>query len=108
MLADLFPHMPVAREADALRVYDALFGDLKLNAWTRQGTLLTRFVNGRKLNFAARKTHCTIGFRGHAAIEFYRFIGGDCPVGEVTIKPPYEGDWDPRPIVATIDWYSNN
>ena len=108
MLADLFPYMPVEHEAEALRIYDAIFGDLSLDAWTRQGTLLTRFVNDRKLNFAARRTHCTIGFQGYDAVEFYRLIGGECPVGGVTIKPPYYRDWDPRPIADTIDWYFFN
>ena len=100
--------MPVEHEAEALRVYDSIFGDLPLAAWTRQGTLLTRRVNGRKLNFAARRTHCTIGFRGCAAVEFYRFIGGDCPVGEVTIKPPYYREWDADLIAEAIDWYLHN
>lgn len=107
MLSDLFPYMPIEHEAEGLRIYRAIFADLPLDDWERQGTLLTRFVNGRKLNFAARRTHCTIGFRGHAAIEFYRFVGGECPVGEVTIKPPYYRDWNPGPVIDTIDWYSN-
>ena len=108
MLADLFPWMPVEHEAEALRIYDAIFGDLPLDDWTPQGTVLTRWVNGRKLNFAARRTHCTVGFRGYSAVEFYRFIGGDCPVGQVTIKPPYYREWDVGPIKDTIDWYFNN
>ena len=108
MLSIYFPHMPIEHEAEALRIYDVLFGTLPLDSWQRQGTLLTRLANGRKLNFAARRSHCTIGFRGHAAIEFYRFLGGDCPVGEVTIKPPYDQDWDPAPIRETIIWYFNN
>ena len=108
MLADLFPWMPVEHEAEALRIYGALFGDLPLDAWSRQGTIITRTVNGKKLNFAARRHHCTIGFRGYDAVEFYRLMGGDCPVGGVTIKPPYYRDWDPGPIIDTIDWYFNN
>ena len=36
-------------------------------------------------------------------------MGGDCPVGGVTIKPPYyHQDWNPAPIIDTIDWYLNN
>ena len=108
MFADLFPHMPLEHEEEALRIYTAIFGDLPLDAWTLTGTILTRFVNGRKLNFAARRKHCTIAFRGYDAVEFYRLIGGDCPVGGVTIKPPYYREWDAEPIVATIDWYFNN
>ena len=34
MLADQFPWMPVAHEAEALRIYDAVFGDLPLDDWT--------------------------------------------------------------------------
>ena len=108
MLAELFPRMPLEHEVEALRIYDAIFGGLPLDAWQRQGTVLTRFVNGHKLNFAARRTHCTIGFLGHDVIEFYRFIGGACPVGEVTIKLPYYRDWDPAPVVETVSWYFNN
>ena len=108
MLADLFPWMPVEHETEALRIYDAIFGDLPLDAWIRQGTVLTRRVNGRKLNFAARRAHCTVGFCGHAAIEFYRFIGGGCPVGEVTIKPAYYRDLDAGLITETVNWYFNN
>lgn len=108
MLANLFPWMPAEHEAEALRIYSAIFGALPLDSWTRQGTVLTRWVNGRKLNFAARRTHCTIGFRGHEAVEFYRFIGGECPAGEVTIKPPYYHDWDAGLIAETVDWYFNN
>jgi hypothetical protein len=108
MLAELFPWMPVEHESEAMRIYDAIFGDLPLDVWTRQDTLITRFVNNRKLNFAARRSHCTIGFCGYNAVEFYRLIGGDCPTGEVTIKPPYYKTWDPAPIADTIDWYFNN
>mgnify|MGYP001598917198 CR=1 FL=1 len=35
-------------------------------------------------------------------------MGGDCAVGGVTIKPPYYKDWNPAPIIDTIDWYLNN
>ena len=108
MLADLFPWMPLEHEAEALRAYGKIFGDLPLDDWTLEGTRLVRFVNGRKLAFAPRRTHCTIGFIGRGAVEFYRFIGGDCPAGEVTIKPPYYRDWDPEAITETIDWYVNN
>lgn len=108
VLADLFPHMPAEHEAEALRIYGAIFGDLPLDTWQRQGSLLTRFVNGRKLNFAARRTHCTIGFLGYDAAQFYRLIGGDCPVGEVSIKLPYYREWDPGPVIATVSWYTND
>ena len=108
MLADLFPWMPLEHEQEALRIYGAIFGELPLGDWTMEGTRLVRFVNGRKLAFSPRRTHCTIGFIGHAAIEFYRFIGGDCPVGEVTIKPPYYREWDASLIAETIGWYLNN
>lgn len=108
MLTDLFPHMPVEHEVEALRIYDAIFGDLSLDAWQRQGSLLTRMVNGRKLNFAARRTHCTIGFLGYEAVEFYRFIGGDCPVGQVTIKLPYYREWDTVSVREAVSWYCNN
>jgi hypothetical protein len=108
VLEGLFPTLPIDREVTAVSIYTALFADLPISSWTRQGTLITRYVNGKKLNFAARRHHCTIGFQGHAVIEFYRFIGGDCPVGEVTIKPPYEGRWDAQLIVDAIDWYACN
>ena len=39
MLAYLFPWMPVEHEAEALRIYDAIFGNLPLDDWTRQGTI---------------------------------------------------------------------
>lgn len=108
MLNDLFPHMPLEHEQEALHIYGLIFGELPLDDWTLEGTRLVRFVNGRKLAFAPRRTHCTIGFIGRPALEFYRFIGGDCPVGEVTIKLPYYREWNPGPIVETIDWYFNN
>ena len=108
MLQDLFPHMPLEREPDALRIYDVVFGALPLDDWTLEGTRLLRYVNDRKLAFSPRKTHCTIGFIGRSAVEFYRFSGGECPCGEVTIKIPYRNEWDPAPVVATIDWYLNN
>ena len=50
MLADLFPWMPIEHVAEAMRIYDAIFGDFPLDAWTRQGTIITRTVNGKKLN----------------------------------------------------------
>lgn len=108
MFSGLFPSLAAERESEAVQIYHAIFGDLPISSWTRQGTLITRFVNGRKLNFAARRYHCTIGFRGHSAIEFYRFIGGACPVGEVTIQIPYGTDWDPGLVAETIEWYFNN
>ena len=104
MFSDLFPHMPLEHEPEALRIYDLIFGELPLDDWTLEGTRLVRFVNGRKLAFAPRRTHCTIGFIGRQVLELYRFIGGECPTGEVTIKLP----WDPGPIIDTIDWYFNN
>ena len=107
-MQDLFPHMPPEREGEAMEIYRRVFGDLPLAQWTRQGTILTRFVNGRKLNFAARRAHCTIGFRGYDAVEFYRFSGGECSVGEVTIKIPYGREWQAGPVSDTIDWYFNN
>ena len=79
-----------------------------MSAWTRQGTLITRNHNGKKINFAARRQHCTISFQGHDAIEFYRLSEGQCPVGEVTIKIYYGQELDARPIRETIDWYFNN
>ena len=39
VLADLFPHMPAEHEAEALRIYGAIFGDLPLDTWQRQGSL---------------------------------------------------------------------
>lgn len=104
----LFPHMPSEQDEAAMHIYRQVFGGMPLNEWTQQGTLLTRSVNRRKLNFAARRTHCTIGFCGHDAIEFYRFSGGECPAGEVTIKIPYDRDWEAHPVVDTIDWYFHN
>lgn len=108
MLRKLFPFMPPEHDAEAYRIYLAVFDDLPLEGWERQGTLIVRYVNGRKLNFAARRTHCTLGFRGHAAVEFYRFAGGSCPVGEVTIKIPYYREFDPGPVREAIDWYAHN
>ena len=106
-LTSLFPCMPEERGPIAAEIYRAVFEGLPLGAWSKQGSVITRFVNGKKINFAARKTHCTIGFRGRAAVEFYRFLGGDCPAGEVTIKIPYERDWNPAPVVQTVGWYLN-
>lgn len=103
-----FPYLLAERDSEALAVHRTLFSDLPLSAWTQDGTRLTRTINDRLLSFAPRRTHVTVGFRGHAAIEFYRFIGGKCPVGEVTIKIPYSDDWDPGPVIETISWYSNN
>ena len=105
---DLFPTLPGDREDEARGIYKAIFPDLPVSAWTRQGTLITRFVNGKKLNFAARRHHCTIGFQGHEAIEFYRLLEGECPVGEVTIKIFYGQEWEPDPVRETIDWYFHN
>jgi hypothetical protein len=107
-LAALFPRMPPQHEAEAMRHYRAIFGGLGLDDWERQGTVLTRRVNGRKINFAARRNHCTVGFCGHAVIEFYRFIGGECPSGEVTIKTPYYREWRFGRISQAIEWYLNN
>lgn len=104
----LFPSLPAWREQTAFEAYKAIFPRTPLSAWQKQGTLITRFVNGKKLNFAARRFHTTIGFQGHAAVEFYRFLGGDCPVGEVNIKPPYDREWDAGLIADTVDWYFNN
>jgi len=108
MFHGLFPSLPIDRETDAESIYRSVFADLPLSAWIRQGSLITRFVNGRKLNFAARRTHCTVGFRGHTAVEFYRLIGGTCPVGEVTIKIPYEQKFELGLLADTIEWYFNN
>ena len=107
-MQDLFPHMPVEREQAAMAIYRRLFGGLELDQWIRRGTVITRNVNGRYLNFAARRTHCTLGFRGYDAVQFYRFCGGECPVGEVTIKIPYDRDWNVGPARDTIDWYFHN
>ena len=108
MLTGLFPTLPEEREEAALGIYETLFPDLPLSAWTRQGTLISRFVNGKKLNFAARRYHCTLGFQGHDAIEFYRLSQGKCPVGEVTIKIYYDQAWEPGPVRETINWYLHN
>ena len=108
MFSDMFPYMPLEHEPEALRIYGLIFGDLPLDEWTLEGSRLVRFVNGRKLAFAPRRTHCTVGFIGRQALEFYRFIDGDCPVGEVTIKPPYYERWNADLIADTIEWYLNN
>lgn len=108
MLEEIFPYMPPERDAAAWDIYQALFSDLDLEQWMRQGTVLTRPFNGRKLNFAARRRHCTIGFRGHAAVEFYQGVGGRCPVGEVTIKIPYGKAFDVALVQSAIDWYAHN
>ena len=108
MLTGLFPTLAEEREKEALEIYKTLFPDLPLSAWTRQGTLITRFVNGKKLNFAARRHYCTIGFQGHDAIEFYRLSEGKCPVGEVTIRIYYDQAWEPDSVQETIDWYLHN
>ena len=108
MFHNMFPTLPPEHEPDAERIYRSIFGDLPLDAWQKQGTIITRFVNGRKLNFAARRHHCTLGFQGYGAVEFYTFIGGDCPTGGVTIKPWYDRPFDPELIADTIDWYFNN
>jgi len=92
-LADLFPGMPPQFEPAAVLIYRALFDDLPLSAWSKEGTTMTRFVNDKKLHFAPRRSYCTIGFRGRGAIEFYRFLGGECPAGEVTIKISYDNEW---------------
>jgi hypothetical protein len=107
-MKDLFPHMPPEREDAAMHIYLKVFGDLSLESWIPQGTILTRFVNRRKLNFAARRSYCSIGFCGHDAIEFYRFSGGECPTGEVTIKIPYDRAWQAGPVTDAIDWYFHN
>ena len=104
-LSDLFPHMPPEYEPVAAHIYRTVFVDLPLSAWSKEGSSITRYVGGKRLSFAPRRTHCTIAFRGHAAIEFYRFLGGDCPVGEVTIKIPYENEWEAVPVKKTIEWY---
>ena len=108
MLTGLFPTLPEEREEAALGIYETLFPDLPLSAWTRQGTLISRFVNGKKLNFAARRHHCTIGFQGHDAIEFYRLSEGKYPAGEVTIWIYYDPAGEPDPVRETIDWYLHN
>ena len=107
-MKNLFPCMPPEHEDAAMHIYMKIFGDLSLESWIVQGTILTRSVNRRKLNFAARRAHCTIGFCGHDAIEFYRLSGGTCPTGEVTIKIPYRRKWKAGPVRDTIDWYFHN
>lgn len=107
-MQDLFPHMPPEREEEAMAIYRRVFGSLELGQWTRRGTIITRSVNSRILNFAARRTHCTIGFRGYDAVQFYRFTGGECPAGEVTIKIPYGRKWLAGPVRDTVDWYFHN
>ena len=108
MLCDWFPHLPPAREADADTCYRALFGEMPVEAWTPKGTLLIRIVNGRQLSFAARRTHCTVGFHGKDAIHFYRDFGGEHPVGEVTIKIPHDAPIVAGPIHDAIEWYFHN
>ena len=53
MFHNMFPTLPEEHEADAERIYRAVFSDLPLDAWQKQGTIITRFRNGKKLNFAA-------------------------------------------------------
>ena len=104
-LTDLFPHMPPEYEPVAVIIYRTLFGDLPFSAWSKHGTTMTRAAGRRKLHFAPRRTYCTIGFRGRGAIEFYRFLGGELPGGEVTIKIPYDREWDAEAVKKTIEWY---
>ena len=108
MFKGLFPTLPEDREKEAGAIYTALFGDLPVSAWTRQGTLITRWVNGQKLNFAARRHHCTVAFRGRDAVQFYRLMEGKCRVGSVSIRIPYGEEWAPQPVRDTIDWYFHN
>ena len=104
----VFPYLPVALNDSTETTYRAVFGDLPLSAWTAKGSILFRTVNGKQLNFAARRTHCTIGFRGKDALAFYRGIGGASPVGEVTIKLLHDEPFDADAVRATIDWYFHN
>ena len=104
----VFPYLPRAFAGSTEVTYRAVFGTLPLSAWTAKGSILFRRVNGKQLNFAARRTHCTIGFRGKDAVAFYRGIGGECPVGEVTIKLPHDQPFDSEAVQATIDWYFHN
>lgn len=108
MLCACFPHLSEEHEADADACYHALFGALPLDAWRVGGTILYRVFNGKQLNFAARKTHCTVAFHGKDAIAFYRDIGGECPVGEVTIKVPHGAAFEAEPIRDAIEWYFYN
>ena len=104
-LSELFPGMPPEQEPCAALIYQSVFGDLPLSAWQKVGTTLRRFADGKALHFAPRRTYCTIGFRGRTAMEFYRFRGGECASGEVTIKIPYDREFDPIPIRDTVEWY---
>lgn len=104
-LIELFPGLPPEHAPNAAFVYEAVFDDLPLDAWSKEGSILTRRQGQAKLNFAPRRTYCTIGFRGRGATELYRTLGGECPTGEVTIRVPYGVAWDPEPIRRTIEWY---
>lgn len=107
-LARLFPGLPVQHEPSAAAIYREVFGDLPLDAWSKEGSILTRRSGEAKINFAPRRAYCAISFRGRGVTEFYRMVGGTCPVGEVTIRVPYDRDWDPVPVRATIEWYLAN
>ena len=91
-----------------MAIYLRLFGTLELGQWTRRGTIITLSVNGRILNLASRRTHCTIGFSGYDAVQIYRLSGGECPAGEVTIKIPYDRECFAAQVRDTIDWYFHN
>jgi hypothetical protein len=104
-LSDLFPCMPPEQAPCAALIYRSVFGDLPLSEWAKEGSTLRRVVDGKLLHFASRRTHCTLGFRGRAAMEFYRFRGGECECGEVTIKIPYDREFDPVPVQDAVEWY---
>ena len=61
MLSDMFPYIPLEHEPEAQHIYGLIFGDLPIDEWTLEGTRLVRFVNGRELAFARRRTHISLG-----------------------------------------------
>jgi len=85
----------------AMRVHHCICANLPL-IWARKGTWIEAWNGKRRIAFAPHQSGCSIYFRGPAAIERYRELGGCCPAGRVSIRIPIDAEFEDRLLMRIV------
>ena len=101
-LASHFHYIEPVLVDQAQSIYEDLFKKLLPDNWKPEGTMIATYHHKLRIGFAVRKSNCSLHFHGNEAVQLYQELGGSCPCGKVTIKLPYDRNWDISIIQNTI------
>ncbi len=104
---DFQPTCPIELQPLAYDIFTTIFSHLGSVGWHKAGSLVVFGSGKQRIGVGARRSGLSIHFRELEAVEYYQYQGGICPCGRVTIKVPYQSEYDSDLILNIVKIFSD-